>query len=257
MTEEILSVEHLSVTTETGDPLVHDMSMTLLRGHLHMLIGESGSGKSLTAKALIGALPKDLHSSMEALRYQGEQLQSTTSLLGRKIGYIDQDYTHSFNNHTRLDKQLVEIYRYHFQVSRQQAQRRVTQALKRVNLEPAIAHAYRFELSGGQLARIQIASVLMLNPEVIIADEPLASLDVLTGKAIMKLLTHLTATHGQTLLLITHDLSQAQQHSDMIDVMKAGQHVDHLTAEDVKQQRMTDYTYQLFAARKRLTKEQS
>lgn len=254
MTEEILSVEHLSVVTETGDSLVQDVSLTLLRGHLHMLIGESGSGKSLTAKALIGALPNDLHSSMEALRYQGEQLQST-ALLGRKIGYIDQDYTHSFNNHTRLDKQLVEIYRYHFQVSRQQAQRRVTQALKRVNLEAAIAHAYRFELSGGQLARIQIASVLMLNPEVIIADEPLASLDVLTGKAIMELLTHLTTIHGQTLLLITHDLSQAQQHSDVIDVMKAGQHVDHLTAEDVEQQRMTDYTRQLFAARKRLMKE--
>src|SRR5699024_11634322 len=107
-------------------------------------------------------------------------------LLRKEIVFISQDYTHSYNDHTKLGKQLLAIYKMHYKVDKTTANKFVKQALKWVDLDPeTVMPRYRFNLSGGQLARVQIASVLMLKPSVIIVDELIASLDAITGSNVM------------------------------------------------------------------------
>ncbi|MGO2788808.1 MAG: ATP-binding cassette domain-containing protein, partial [Staphylococcus saprophyticus] len=113
---------------------------------------------------------------------------------------------------------------------------------------------YRFSLSGGQLARVQIASVLMLNPKVIIADEPIASLDAVTGVSIMNLIKHLAEVHKVTLLLITHNLSHVLDFSDWIHVIKNGEMVESNHIDAFKNNDVKPYSLKLFNSRSRLKK---
>ncbi|MCU5745398.1 ATP-binding cassette domain-containing protein [Staphylococcus sp. SQ8-PEA] len=252
---KLLEIKGLEVATAQGQSLLHHIDLTLSEGQSHVLIGESGSGKSLTAQSLIHALPPGLKADYLSYSFDQQKVTDITSLLGNEIGMITQDYMHSFNSHTKLSKQLIAIYRQHYDVGKSQACQFVTQAVESVELSPDIIDRYRFELSGGQLARVQIASVLMLNPRLIIADEPLASLDVLTGYKLIRLLDYLTRLHGQTLLLITHDLTHASQHSDYVHVMRNGTMVEHLSQDDIKAGQLSDYSAYLFEMRSQLKKD--
>lgn len=129
------------------------------------------------------------------------------------------------------------------------------QALSWVELNPSqMMSKYRFSLSGGQLARVQIASVLMLNPKVIIADEPIASLDAVTGVSIMNLIKHLAEVHKVTLLLITHNLSHVLDFSDWIHVIKNGEMVESNHIDAFKNNDVKPYSLKLFNSRSRLKK---
>ncbi|RIP27379.1 ATP-binding cassette domain-containing protein, partial [Staphylococcus gallinarum] len=124
-----------------------------------------------------------------------------------------------------------------------------------VELNPSqMMSKYRFSLSGGQLARVQIASVLMLNPKVIIADEPIASLDAVTGVSIMNLIKHLAEVHKVTLLLITHNLSHVLDFSDWIHVIKNGEMVESNHIDAFKNNDVKPYSLKLFNSRSRLKK---
>lgn len=222
---------------------------------MNVLVGESGSGKSLTAKALVQQLPNTLSMQYDQISYNNQNISDMHQLLGKEIGFISQNYTHSFNDHTKLGKQLISIYRQHYKTDKETAQKIVEQAINWVDLNPyQVMARYCFSLSGGQLARVQIASVLMLNPKVIIADEPMASLDAVTGFNIMNLIKHLTEEHKVTLLLITHNLSHVLAFSDWIHVIKNGEmleskHVDAFKNNDVKA-----YSLKLFKSRSQLQK---
>ncbi|NWK84614.1 ABC transporter ATP-binding protein, partial [Staphylococcus sp. GSSP0090] len=175
--------------------------------------------------------------------------------LGKEIGFISQNYTHSFNDHTKLGKQLIAIYRQHYKIDKKAAKKIVEQALTWVELNPAqVMTRYRFSLSGGQLARVQIASVLMLNPKVIIADEPMASLDAITGFNIMNLIKHLAEVHKVTLLLITHNLSHVLDFSDWIHVIKQGEMVESNHIAAFKNNDVDPYSLKLFNSRSQLKK---
>src|SRR5699024_5282526 len=176
-------------------------------------------------------------------------------LLGKDIGFISQDYTHSFNDHTKLGKQLVSIYRMHYKVEKSVAKQFVSQALQWVDLNPnQVMQRYRFSLSGGQLARVQIASVLMLNPEIVIADEPTSSLDVITGYNIMHLIKHLAEIHQVTLLIITHNLSHVLNFSDWINVIQHGEVIDSHHVDVFKDNKVKPYSLKLFNSRSQLRK---
>src|SRR5699024_6578876 len=204
----ILEIANLTIRNKSGTELLRNISFGLKQSKVNVLVGESGSGKSLTAKALVQSIPSTLEMHFDRLCYKNESVTDLRSLLGKDIGFISQDYTHSFNDHTKLGKQLVSIYRMHYKVEKSVAKQFVSQALQWVDLNPnQVMQRYRFSLSGGQLARVQIASVLMLNPEIVIADEPTSSLDVITGYNIMHLIKHLAEIHQVTLLIITHNLS--------------------------------------------------
>ena len=150
---------------------------------------------------------------------------------------------------------MISIYRQHYKTDKKGAQKIVEQALSWVELNPSqMMSKYRFSLSGGQLARVQIASVLMLNPKVIIADEPIASLDAVTGVSIMNLIKHLAEVHKVTLLLITHNLSHVLDFSDWIHVIKNGEMVESNHIDAFKNNDVKPYSLKLFNSRSRLKK---
>ncbi|RIP37143.1 ABC transporter ATP-binding protein [Staphylococcus gallinarum] len=253
---KMLAIHNLSIQNEANEYLIKNLNLTLNKGQVNVLIGESGSGKSLTAKAMVRQLAPSLSVSNYEIVIGGKRVVDMKSMLGSTVGFIAQDYSHSFNDHTKLGKQLMAIYRAHYQVSRKVAKQIVTQALESVGLgEVAVFESYRFNLSGGQLARVQIASVLMLRPDIIIADEPTSSLDVVNAYEIMNLIRHLTEVHETTLLLITHDLSHVVKFSDWIAVIKEGEIVDYNHVTHFNENKVSPYSLSLFNARRQLRKE--
>ncbi|UEX90353.1 ATP-binding cassette domain-containing protein [Staphylococcus ratti] len=241
-----LEVEQLTVT-QSSRTYIHSVNLTLLKHEITALIGPSGSGKTLLTKALLQQLPKTMRMSCNALQYEGEVVTQMTSLLGKRIGYMNQDYMHSFNEHTPLDQQLLQLYRYHFPVSKTEAQQQIQKALGWVGLEDLnLKKRYRFMLSGGQLQRLVIASVMMLEPKLIIADEPTASLDVVNGARMIKLLKHIVDEHGVTLFIITHDLSHVSRICDELYVMDQGRIVASGTFDTFDAQHPHPIVAQLF-----------
>ncbi|WP_436854341.1 ATP-binding cassette domain-containing protein [Staphylococcus caeli] len=252
----ILEMTNLSIEDNIGNHLLYQVNIAVREAKVNVLIGESGSGKSLTAKALVQHIPSTLKMQYDSLKYQNKDIKDIQQLLGMEIGFISQDYTHCFNDHTKLGKQLISIYRQHHKVSKADAQQHVIQALEWVDLvEDEIMHKYRFNLSGGQLARVQIASVLMLKPSIIIMDEPTASLDAITGYHVMQLIKHLAEVHKVTLLLITHNLAHVLDFSDWIHVMQHGAIIESKQVLDFKEGNITAYSLELFNARSQLKKE--
>ena len=249
----LIEVRGLTVHDKYFQTLVEKVDLDIKAQKVNVLIGESGSGKSITAKALIQSLPNQVEATFQQYTYEGKPIHNVTSLLGKHIGYITQDYTHSFNDHMKLGKQLVAIYRQHFKVSKQEAKERVLQALRWVELgEVEVMKRYRFALSGGQLERVLIASVLMLEPELIIADEPTSSLDAITGHRIMDLIKHLADKHDVTLLVITHNLTHVERFSDYISVIRKGQIVDQGDLTYFKTGKIHPYSQALFDKRTKL-----
>lgn len=249
----LLEINNLTIKDETGTKLIDHINFSLKASKVNVLVGESGSGKSLTAKALVQQLPNNLVMTYDELNYENKKLSNIHSLLGKEIGFISQDYTHSFNEHMKLGKQLIAIYRQHYKTDKVKAKKIVIQALEWVDLAPnQTMNSYRFSLSGGQLARVQIASVLMLNPKLIIADEPTASLDVITGANIMNLIKHLAEVHKVTLLLITHNLSHVLNFSDWIHVIQKGKLVDSNHVQAFKNHDIAPYSLKLFNSRSQL-----
>ena len=252
----ILEITHLTIKDNKGVELIRNVDLVLKEGKVNVLVGESGSGKSLTAKAMVQQVPDMLSMYYERFCYNNHNVNNVQALLGKDIGFISQDYTHSFNDHTKLGKQLIAIYRGHYKVEKSTAKQIVRQSLESVDLNPdEVMKRYRFSISGGQLARVQIASVLMLKPKLLIADEPTASLDAITGFHVMHLIKHLTEVHGVTLLLITHNLSHVLHFSDWIHVIRHGHIIDsnHVTA--FTEGNIKPYSLKLFNARSQLRNE--
>ncbi|WP_105992832.1 ATP-binding cassette domain-containing protein [Staphylococcus simulans] len=256
MAEALMEIKNLNITDNSQHTLINHLNLTVNEGQVNVLIGESGSGKSLTASTLIGQTPSNLHVSYDQFLFKGEPVTAFKHLLGHKIGYISQDYAHSFTQHTLLGKQLVAIYRTHYKVSKPEALSQIKKALSWVNLEHTeILSKYRFMLSGGQLERLYIASVLMLEPDLIIADEPVASLDVLNGQRIMKLIKHLAEEHDTTLLLITHNLTHVIQYADTINVIRNGTIIESGALKHFREGQTHPYTQQLLNSRSRLVRK--
>ncbi|MEL0537620.1 ATP-binding cassette domain-containing protein [Staphylococcus debuckii] len=257
MTDYLLQLHDLNIIDSDGNHLIRNLNLDILKDEVNVLIGQSGSGKSLTASVLVQQYPPDLTVSFDSYLYQQQPIDNVKHLLGTKIGYISQNYAYSFNDHTKLKKQLLSIYRTHRNVSKAEAQQQIERALGWVNLDSTeILEKYRFMLSGGQLERVYIASVLMLEPELIIADEPTAALDVINGKRVMDLIQHIAKEHHTTLLLITHNLSHVLKYADYINIIKNGEMVEQGSADYFKTAKLQPYTQQLFNARSQLIRKE-
>lgn len=224
---KLLKIENLIINDHLDKILVNNISLDIYKGKMNVLIGESGAGKSLTARALLKFLPKGLSMSLDKYEFDDNNYPNMHYLLGKEIGYISQNYAHSFNEHTRIEKQLIAIYQTHYDVSQAEALEKIITALSWVNMNDFnIIKKYSFQLSGGQLERVYIASVLMLNPKFIIADEPVASLDVINGHKIMQLFQYIVKNQHKTMLLITHNMNHVLKYGDYFNVMKDGELIE-------------------------------
>lgn len=227
----VLAVRDLTVTSG-GRPLVQGVSFDLDAGERVGLIGESGSGKSLTALAVIGLLGDGLAASGQ-VELDGEDLLSATErrrcqLRGDSVAMIFQEPLTALNPTMRIGEQVGEALRLHRRLSRRQARRAAVDLLGRVELPDPAGYADRYphELSGGQRQRVMMAMAISCDPLVILADEPTTALDVTAQLRVLELLDRLVAEEGCGLLLITHDLAVVSQMCDRVLAMYGGRLVE-------------------------------
>jgi peptide/nickel transport system ATP-binding protein len=212
---------------------VDDVSFDLDRGKVLAIIGESGSGKSVTALSLMNLVDPPGEVTGGSIRFNGEELRTATprrwnGLRGNRIAMVFQDPMMSLNPVLRIGTQVAETVRVHRPVSSRAAWQAALDALERVGI-PAPAErmrAYPHQLSGGMRQRVAIANAIVNQPDLIIADEPTTALDVTIQAQILYEMKRLTRESGTALLWISHDLGVVKDLADEVCVMYAGRVVE-------------------------------
>ncbi|ESX87803.1 ABC transporter ATP-binding protein [Mesorhizobium sp. LSHC412B00] len=260
----VLSIANLSVSVRGEDGernVVSNLSLTLARGETLCIAGESGSGKSMTALAIMQLLPQPaarISSGMIRLRdgNRGDTDLATLDerqmrrIRGDRIAMIFQEPMTSLNPVLSIGRQLTESIEAHTSLSSAQARQRAIEALKAVRISEAESRLKQFphELSGGMRQRVMIAMALALEPDVLIADEPTTALDVTVQGEVLELLRDLQRQHGTSVILITHDMGVVAEMADRVIVMRDGRMVEEGTTSDIFARPQADYTRELLAA---------
>ena len=255
----VLSVQGLTVSVRTEGgllPLVRDLSFTVGKGETLAIAGESGSGKSITALAIMGLLPPPaVRVTAGAIRLKGRDLvplpeAAMRGIRGDRIAMIFQEPMTSLNPVLSVGTQLVEAIRAHEPVSRTAARARALAALRQVRLSQPERRLlqYPHELSGGMRQRVMIAMALALRPEVLIADEPTTALDVTVQREVLDLLRDLQRDLGTAIILITHDMGVVAEMADRVIVMRAGRMIESGTVATIFARPQAEYTRALLAA---------
>ncbi len=257
----LLQVSALSVDLQTHSglaPALRDVSFTLARGQTLGLIGESGSGKSITALALMGLLP-DATRVQGSVRFDGTELTALDDaalcrIRGRRIGMVFQEPMTALNPLHRIGQQIAEPLRLHRGLSAAAAQAEALRLLDRVQMPQAAQRlaAWPHQLSGGQRQRVVIAIALACEPDLLIADEPTTALDVTTQRDVLDLIQALCRDSGMAWLLISHDLGVMADRVEHLLVMYGGSVVDSGPTHAVFSRLAHPYTRGLHGARPRL-----
>ena len=227
-----LAIERLRVdiATRRGPArVIDDISLEVWPGEIVGVIGESGSGKTMTALSLLGLMPRRAAIVDGEIRLYGEPIThlpdaARRRLRGSRIAFIPQDALRALNPVLRVDLQVGEPANIHRQTPWRQAKARAVELLRSVHLRDPEQRAreYPHQFSGGMQQRAMIAMGLALEPELLIADEPTTALDVTVQAQVLKLLREIRDTHGTAILFITHDLGVIVQLCDWVYVMYAG-----------------------------------
>ena len=253
----LLEVDELSVAlpTRRGHRTAVDrVSFAIAPGAITGLAGESGSGKTMTAMAILGLLPHGARTS-GSIRLAGTELRTMTQrqlrdIRGRRIALISQDPATSLHPMLKIETQLTEHLRYHLGLGKSDARARAIELLATVRIpdpERALAmHPGVF--SGGMRQRIAIASALACEPDLLLADEPTTALDATVQAGILRLLDRLRRERGLAVLIITHDLGVLSAVADDICVMYGGRLVEHGPRAEVLARPEHPYTRALLDA---------
>jgi oligopeptide/dipeptide ABC transporter ATP-binding protein len=238
----LLEVSDLRVRFSSGGRVVNavqGISLTIEPGQTLAIIGESGSGKTVTAYAVMGLLPPSANVS-GSIRFNGDELVgcSETELQdhrGRNVAMVFQDPERSLNPTMRIGTQITEAIRCHLPLDRQQAHERAVELLTMVRIPTPERRFYEYphQLSVGMRQRVVIAIALACEPRLLIADEATTALDVTTQAQIMDLLLDLQQQLGSALLMISHDLALAASYAEEVIVMYAGRVVERAAAGDL------------------------
>ncbi len=257
----LLQLTDLSVRlpSQAGELLAVDAaSLSLQRGRILGIAGESGSGKTQLLLALLGLSPQGARLSGSA-RLSGQELvgapeSSLRRLRGNRIAMVFQDAMTALNPQLRIGLQLAEVLQWHRRCSRAEARERSLAMLEAVGIgEPARRYAqYPHELSGGMRQRVVIAMALLCEPDLLLADEPTTALDVTVQAQILDLLLDLRDRTGMAILFVTHDLGVLAQIADDVVVMQSGRIVEQADALSLFAAPRHAYTQRLLAAARRL-----
>ena len=241
--------------------VLHDIHLRVEAGQRSAVIGESGSGKSVTMKAVIGTLPHPAGRILGgSIRFDGRELLSLSRsererLKGTDISIVHQDPLTSFNPVFTIGEHLDDVLKYadrRLGEKSDHASRRgrIEATLRQVQLkEPdRVLRSYPFQLSGGMRQRVLIAMALMHRPKLLIADEPGTALDVTTQDEILRLLNQLVREEQLTLLMVTHNLAVVRQTSDYVYVMQSGTIVEHGPVREIFNAPRMPYTQRLLEA---------
>ena len=251
MTEPLLAMRALSVrSSETV--LVNAIDLDVAAGERVGLIGESGSGKSLTSLAVTGLLPETLRASgsvrLAGVETVGAEEQALRPLRGPVAGVVFQEPLTALDPLMRVGRQIAEPIRRHLGLRGSALDRAVTDALAEVRLdEQRFARAYPHELSGGQRQRVAIAIALAARPQLLIADEPTTALDVTVQSEVLDLLDRLVAERNMGLLFVSHDLAVVARMTDRVLVLQRGIVVEEGAVREILRAPQHPYTAQLVA----------
>lgn len=246
----LLAIKDLSLTIGSAE-ILHDIDLEMQAGDIVAITGESGSGKSLTALAVMGLLP---HRSdpKGAVVLDGVDILQTAELdlckmRGNIMGMVFQEPMTALNPVQTIGDQVAETILIHEKTTRAEAHSRAAVMLERVGLNVAPTR-YPHELSGGQRQRVVIAMAIALRPKLLIADEPTTALDVTTQARILDLLRDLVREFDMGLLIITHDLAVVADIADKIVVMQRGRVVEAGVTDHLLAHMQHPYTKALFEA---------
>ena len=250
-TEPAIDVRNLSVTFRRRDgnmAAVNNAGFALARGEVLTILGESGSGKSVTLKAMMGLLPEYAAVTGE-VRVAGRDIltlppPTLAKVRGRELSMIFQEPMAALDPVYTIGEQIAETIVQHEGVTNAEANRRALALLERVAIPSAARRLknYPHEMSGGMRQRAMIALALACNPTVLLADEPTTALDVTVQIQILLLLRELQQELGMSVIFVTHDIGVAAEISDRIAVMYAGRFVETGTVRDIIRKPKHPYT---------------
>src|SRR5258706_3668092 len=259
MTSPVLEIANLSVAIEGGGDRPHavrGISFAVGANEIVCVVVESGSGKSVTAQAVMGLLPKNaMQVESGSIRLQGEELTAKSdgelrALRGTRMAMVFQEPMTALNPVERVGDQIGEVLEVHTVLDPKQRRKRVLEIMRAVHLpDPEqMIDAYPNQLSGGQRQRIMIAAALVLDPALLIADEPTTALDVTTQAQILKLVREMQGRKKTGVLFITHDFGVVSEIADRVVVMQLGRIVEQGSCEQVLRNPREDYTRMLLAS---------
>ncbi|GHV79191.1 peptide ABC transporter ATP-binding protein [Spirochaetia bacterium] len=232
--DEVLAIEDLRCDFLTIEGILYALSgvnLSLLRGEIHGLVGESGCGKSVTSRAILGLLDKKHTRTRGVVRFDGRNLLARSekelrNIRGKRISMVFQDPLNSLSPMETVGSQIGEAIANHIPLETAELRRRTASLLERVGLHPDTAKRYPFELSGGMQQRVMIAMAISCEPELLIADEPTTALDVTIQAQVLRLLKSLQRELSLSVLLITHNFAVVAETCDRVSVMYAGHIVE-------------------------------
>jgi peptide/nickel transport system ATP-binding protein len=256
MTAPLLTVDGLRIeAARTGEAVVDDISFDIGRGEFLAVVGESGSGKTVAARTVLGLLPPGLRQTGGRMVLDGTDLATLSpkrlrALRGPVVGMVFQEPMVSLNPAISVGAQMAEGLGLHVRLSKKDIRRRCLDMLERVQIrDPARTFdAYPHEFSGGMRQRIMLASVMLLRPKLLIADEPTTALDTLTQREVLDLMVGLALDHGTSVMLITHNLGLVARYTQRAVVMQKGKVVEAGPTEQVLASPREAYTRQLIDA---------
>lgn len=254
----LLDIEGLGVAFEDEDghplPAVQNVSFSLEKGAVTCLVGESGCGKSLTARAILGILPRGA-TATGSVRFEDRELiglpeKTMSRLRGRSMAMIFQEPMTALNPVLTVGEQAAEPLRLHLDLSKAEARKRVIELFAEVGIpSPGERYTvYPHELSGGMRQRVMIAMALTCRPSLLLADEPTTALDATIQGQVLSILNEERVSRGMAVLLITHDLGVVAQIADSVGVMYAGRLVEYGSLEELFHNPLHLYTRGLMAA---------
>lgn len=255
MTPNTLEVSNLTLALPNGLRLLRDVSLQLAPGEVRALVGESGAGKSMIGKAVLGILPHRLKITAGEVYLEGQRLNAMSArarrdTVARAAALIPQDPLTALNPVRKIGPQIVDPLVRVQGWNADLAQARALELLERVHIRDPkrVMQSYPHELSGGMRQRVLIAAAFAPSPRLIVADEPTTALDVTVQKQILRLIRELQQETGTAVLFVTHDMGVVAKISQRVTVLFAGKVVEDAATADIFAHAAHPYTRALIAA---------
>lgn len=254
----LLEIKNLAIEFHDTVPptkIVEDISFSMMEGEILGIVGESGSGKTQTALSVMGLLGEHARMPRGEILFQGRDIlkmpkEELWSIRGKEIGIVFQEPMTSLNPVMTIGEQVEESMGIHSSYSAQERKARALAMMKNVELpNPELLYGkYPHQLSGGMRQRVMIAAALVMEPKLLIADEPTTALDVTIQAQILKLLQRINKEQVTAILFISHDLGVIRHLCSRVIVMNRGEAVEQGNVQDIFEHPSMEYTRKLLAA---------
>jgi peptide/nickel transport system ATP-binding protein len=259
MSKPRLAIEALTAVSRISEkPILRAISLEVPVAQVHGIVGESGAGKSTIAKAILGIVPGQIQLTDGKILFDGLDLLQLPparrrDILGRDIALIAQDPSSALNPSRRIGAQLTDGLRRKRNLPLHDALSRAQSMLEEVQIRNAgdVLQSYPHQLSGGMRQRVLIAAAFVLEPKLVIADEPTTALDVSVQKQILRLIRTLQERHGTSVLFVSHDLGVVANICDSVSVLFMGKVMEQGATADILGNPQHAYTQALLAANPR------